>query len=325
MSTSRPKTCWIIGRRNGVGLEQDAALLAAALGAAGWAVEAYSPRAWQTIFNPLARADAIIHLERVFPQWQLKRGVHFLIPNQERFPQRQVRRLKRVDHILCKSRHAREVFAGLHGSVRFIGFASPDRLLAGQMPDYTRFFHLAGRSTLKNTALILELWARHPEWPELTLVQHPDNAPASVPPNVRLLSRYLPDRELRELQNACGIHLCPSLSEGWGHYIVEAMSCRAVTLTTDGPPMNELVQAERGILIPAHRDEPRHLGRNFYVDPPALETAIARLIEMDGQEKLLLGKAARGWFEANSRSFAASLPAHLAELLQARPGVTAKS
>jgi glycosyltransferase involved in cell wall biosynthesis len=316
VSASGPRTCWIIGRRNGVGLEQDAALLAAALGRAGWEVDAYPPRCWKTLLNPRKRADAIIHLERVFPLWKLKRARHFLIPNQERFPLRQVGRLKRVDHILCKSRHAREIFARHHGSVRFIGFDSPDRRLPGQTPDYSRFFHLAGRSTLKNTGLLLELWARHPEWPVLTLVQHPDNAPAEVPPNVRLLSRYLPDGELRDLQNACGIHLCPSLSEGWGHYIVEAMSCQAVTVTTDGPPMNELVQAERGLLIPVHHQEPRHLGWNFHVDPAALETAIVRLIAMDESGKRLLGQAARGWFEENSRRFAGTLPELLAELLQ---------
>ncbi|MES2997369.1 MAG: glycosyltransferase [Verrucomicrobiota bacterium] len=299
------KKCWIIGRRNGVGLEQDSALISQAL--AGCEVRTFTPREWKTALNPFRQADAIIHLERVFPLWQLKRGTHFLIPNQERFPLRHLGRLKTIDHILCKSRHALEIFSNLHPSARFIGFTSRDRGNDGSPPDYTRFFHLAGRSTLKNTGLLFELWRKHPEWPVLTVVQDPRNAPATVPTNVNLVSRYLPDEELRSLQASHGIHLCPSLSEGWGHYIVEAMSCRAVTVVTDAPPMNELVGPDRGILVPFHRDEPRNLGRNFHVDPAALESAVMQLINASETEKQELGNAARKWFETNDESFAGAL------------------
>jgi hypothetical protein len=316
----RSWTAWIVGRHNGVGLEQDAALLKRALAAAGWEVATFAPRDWKRLLNPCSGPDVVIHLERVFPLWKLKRGVHFLIPNQERFPRRQVGRLKWMDHILCKSSHARDIFAGLHRSVAFTGFDSPDRLLPESHQDYGRFFHLAGKSTLKNTERIVEIWTRHPEWPVLTLVQHPSNAPATVPANIRLISKYLPDSELRDLQNSCGIHLCPSLSEGWGHYIVEAMSCRAVVVTTDGPPMNELIRPDRGILVPVQSEQPRHLGRNFHVDPAALEETIVRLVAASDDEKQQLGAAARAWFESNARTFAEGFPPVLAKLAASTHG-----
>src|SRR5690606_8789264 len=194
-----------------------------------------------------------------------------------------------------------------HPSVHYIGFTSPDRLLPEIEPDYTRFLHLAGRSTLKNTALLLELWAKHPEWPVLTLIQHPDNAPKTVPPNVELISQYLPDSALQNLQNRLGLHLCPSLSEGWGHYIAEAASCRAVILTTDAPPMNELIRPDRGILIPFHRSEPRHLGKNFHADPKKLEAAIENLITLPLSEKRKLAQSARHWFEETNHRFRQNL------------------
>ncbi len=97
---------------------------------------------------------------------------------------------------------------------------------------------------------------------------------------MELVDRYLDDGELKVLQNSCGIHLCPSLSEGWGHYIVEAMSCAAVTVTTAAPPMDELVTPERGITVPVFRSEPRHLGTNFYVDPAEMTAAVERVIAM---------------------------------------------
>lgn len=296
-------TALILGRSNGVGLDRDASLLAGGLREAGVSSKCPPLKSLRALFSGEFRADFAFHLERVAPWWKRKAGVHFLIPNQERFPERLLGRLGMIDHILCKSRHAAEVFSKHHRSVKFIGFTSEDRVLGGAEPDYGRFFHLAGRSTLKNTSALLELWEKHPEWPLLTLVQHPDNAPASVPKNVELVSRYLPDEELRQMQNLCGIHLCPSLSEGWGHYIAEAMSCRAVTLVTDAPPMNELVDGSRGVVVPYDRSEPRHLGRNFHVDVAQLELAIARLISQPASEKAALGAVARGWFLENDRQF----------------------
>ena len=287
-----------------MGLDRDSSLLAGVLGGLG--TETLSPRLRNPgdLFSAKYAADAAFHIERVAPWWRRKAGRHFLIPNQERFPERLLPRLKMVDRVLCKSRHAEDIFSRHHADVRFIGFTSEDRGMPGAEPDYGRFFHLAGRSTLKNTELLLTLWAAHPESPLLTLVQHPENAPASVPGNVELVARYLDDDGLRLLQNSCGIHLCPSLSEGWGHYIVEAMSCAAVTVTTAAPPMDELVTPERGIIVPFSHSEPRHLGKNFHADPAELEAAIKHLIAMPEAAKRMLGEAGRKWFLENDRTFA---------------------
>lgn len=298
------KTALILGRDNGVGLSQDSRLLVRALEQRG--VEAKVPR----IKHPLDvisgkfSADVAFHLERMAPWWWHPRApVHVLIPNQERFPQRLVPGLRRVDRVLCKSRHAEEIFGSIHPHTQFIGFTSVDRLLPSVQPDYRRFFHLAGGSRMKNTALVLQAWERHPEWPVLTLVQHPQHAPKHVPPNVNLLDRRVEDDELRGLQNSHGIHLCPSLSEGWGHYLVEAMSCRAVSLVTDAPPMNELVGRDQGVLLAWTRKERRHLGWNFHVDLSALESAVEATIATPIEELRAQGAKARDWFLANHDAF----------------------
>ena len=298
------KSAIILGRTNGAGLDRDAALLVAALKEAN--VETKCPP-WKdprAMLNRSLHADAVIHLERVAPWWwKHKAPLQILIPNQERFPIRLLGKLKRIDQIWCKTHHATEIFSKHHPNVRFIGFTSEDRELESITPDYGKFLHVAGRSTFKNTKLLLELWAKHPEWPVLTLVQHPDNAPTNVPANVDLIRRHLPDEELKKLQNSHGIHLCPSISEGWGHYIVEAMSCHAVVITTDGPPMNELVTPERGILVPTFHTESRHLGCNFFVDQMALEKIIDAMTTMAAGELKTIGSNARRWFDSNHLQF----------------------
>jgi len=317
------RTIRLVARTNGVGVDRDVRILHDAIAAVR---EAPTFSHYRSI-SPLRRFydrrdpdECIVFLERITARWLRRAGSYVLVPNQERYPERLAPLLSRLDHVFCKSRHAEEVFAARHPSVHHLGFTSDDRLLPEARPDFGRFLHLAGASNLKGTLTLLEVWARHPEWPTLTLLQHRRDAPREVPGNVELITRYLPDDELRALQNACGVHLCPSSSEGWGHYIVEAMSCRAVTVTTDGPPMNELVRPERGILVPYSRSEPRKLGINFYVDADALEASIDALIRTSEGEKVRLGNAARTWYEENDRAFRERLATLLAELFPPRPG-----
>ncbi len=301
----------IVARANKVGVDADIRLLGEAF--SGWGPDPVFS-GYRSI-SPLRRFfgrrdpdETLVFLERVTARWLRGAGRYVLVPNQERYPRRLVGLLDAVDHVFCKSRHAVEVFSEHHDSVWHMGFTSPDRRSDVVRPDYDRFLHLAGGSALKGTRTLLDVWARHPEWPVLTLVMHrKGDVPETVPENVELLDHYLPDAELQALQNGCGIHLCPSRSEGWGHYIGEALSCCAVVVTTDGPPMNELVRPDRGVLVPWARTEPRKLGTNFYVDPDALEAAIEDLLTRSAEEKARLGRAARTWFEENDARFRARL------------------
>ncbi|MBX3581418.1 MAG: glycosyltransferase family 4 protein [Rhizobiaceae bacterium] len=299
----------IVVKNNSYGLTRDAELLARALRDAGvdTAIAGIKERSLADRIFRRKLARRIIHLERVFPRWIGAGEINMLVPNQERFPHRHIRRLRHIDLILAKTGEALRVFTGCKPPVELLGFTSEDRHDAGVSKDWNRFLHLAGGSTLKGTEDVLALWRRHPEWPELVLVQKSQNAPATVPKNVTLLDGYMDDAKLRLLQNECGIHLCPSRSEGWGHNIVEALSCGALVITTDAPPMNEHVEAGCGLLVRSGRAEPRHLGTSYFVDRASLEAAIETAIAMPETHKAACGKAARVRFEQIERQFRASV------------------
>jgi len=306
MSNAQRPDVLIVARANNYGLTRDAVMLERALAALNVSAKraAVRDRGWLEALFRRPRARVVIHIERVHRRWLGAGEENWLVPNQERFPRRHLGRLARVNRVLAKTRHAETIFreAGARGVIH-TGFTSEDRFEPETGKDWLRFFHMAGGNTLKGTDELLALWERHPEWPELVLRQKPEHAPRSLPDNVTLMDDYLEDGRLRTLQNGCGIHLCPSQSEGWGHHILEAMSARCVVLTTDAPPMNEIVTGETGVLVAATGSEPRHLGRRYFIDPSALEHAIEALIGMPARDKERLGGAARDRYQEIDRAF----------------------
>lgn len=305
---------------NRAGLSRDATLLRRALVAAGCEVQTTSvhgdrrgrggldlrtriPLAWSRLSGRRRRYDVNIMIERIRPLFADAARVNLLLANPDWFKDSDARHLPAVDAVLIKTRHAEPIFAALGKPVRFIGFTSADRLERDIAREPT-FFHLAGRSPYKGTRALVDLWLRHPQWPRLTLAQHARHVHEPVrAPNIVHRLDYLDDRELQRLQNANAFHLCPSETEGFGHYLVEAMSVGALVVTTDAAPMNELVSNERGVLVPWAGQSRERLATLYRVDPQALETAVERILCMTAVERQVLGDRARAWFEHNDHAF----------------------
>lgn len=258
-----------------------------------------------------------VFLEEVFAEWSPHARANVLIPNQEWCRPATFRQLSALDAVFCKTRHAEEVFSRyLPGKVRFVGFASSDRHDPSVPKDFSRFFHVAGQSKQKGTDTLLRVWARRPDWPTLTVVsQHEELGLGIHAANIRRLN-YVEEAELRQMQNCCGVHLCPSEAEGFGHSIVEAMGCASLVLTTDAPPMNELVTADRGRLVPFAGCKPQMLGINYYVDELTLEAAIDEILRLPSEEKARIGRRAQAWFSATKAEFAERLRAEIEDILK---------
>jgi hypothetical protein len=328
----------IIGKSNGVGLARDIDLLAGALQASGHQVDVTIIDAVQARRrrSPLAqfatrarlawggagtkaqtsRADVNLMLEHVWLQYLSTAPINVAVPNPEWFDKHDRRFLAEVDNVWAKTTYTRELFRALGCNTTYIGFDSDDRYESG-IAKQRSYFHLAGKSTMKGTDRLVGVWQRHPEWPRLILVQHKDGAP--LPPvasNIEAHVGYLSDGELRQLQNESVFHLCLSLTEGWGHYIVEAMGVGAVTITVDARPMNELVTADRGVLVPYRATGTQRLATTYQFDEAGLEAAIERTIAMSDAECSQLGARARAWFTDNKSGFTGRLAAALLGLPQ---------
>lgn len=328
----------LVARDNGFGLSRDVHLLADALREGGFQVHLSTLRRgklrkwmrpmklrarllWQRLRGegPHGRFDVNLLLEHVRLEDLPFARCNLLVPNPEWCLPRDVELLPRIDGVLVKTAHAEKIFRDLGCRTKRIGFTSADRLDSA-VPRARAFFHLAGRSANKGTECVMALWRKHPEWPRLTIVQNPRAAKANAPAaNIVHRVDYIDDAELRRLQNANRFHLCCSETEGFGHYIVEAMSVGAVVLTTDAPPMNELVVAERGVLIEYERVGRQHLAATYHVREDALERAVERVLAMDDARIDAIGAQARAWFERNDAGFADRLQQGLQIMLTPPP------
>jgi hypothetical protein len=310
----------LITKDNNTGLSRDTAIVAGVLRQAGFRVTVDAvgkptlAHKWQRVTAPLRQAasyaltgsppyDINLFLEDVVPSRLSYASVNCLIPNQEYFRDEWRPYLAKFDCILCKTKFAQGIFDALGCKTEYISFTSFDRFNEKPTKNYDIFFHLAGGSFQKGTKTIIDIWVRHPEWPRLTVISHRQTARCVSSPNIEYIYEFLDDAVLCEYQNSHGIHLCPSEAEGYGHSIGEAMSCKAVTITTNAPPMNELVAPGRGILVDYRRTEVQQLGINYYVDERDIEQKVNEVMGMDGASKKQLGENAQDWYQQNDQFF----------------------
>ena len=87
--------------------------------------------------------------------------------------------------------------------------------------------------------LILNKWE---EWKQLTNTKESLLPPFENIGSIYFCNTVLEYTVIQFLQSVAEVHMCPSLIEGWGQYIDEGRRAKAVVLTLDAPPMNELIR-----------------------------------------------------------------------------------
>ena len=256
---------------------------------------------WQSAIQKQAQVG--IFLENIPTGWVDVFQISVFIPNQEWLREDTLANLERCQEVWCKTLYATELFRQRGYKARYVGFTSRDRFLPSVEKDYACFIHIPGRSLLKGSTTLLSVWAQHPEWPTLTVVTSRRELLPFACKNIVLITAFLDDEALGQLMNRAGVHLCTSETEGFGHYLNEALSTQAVVITTDAPPMNELVTDTFGSLVSFEKSSTQGWSERFFVDPVDLETKIGQVIMMNTTLKEKLGGLARAKFIERSLLF----------------------
>lgn len=329
----------IVYRDNGLGLSRDCRLLAEALRShacdvavtglsadderwrrkkrSRWLVR--SKRWWHRTTSRRApkKFDANIMLEHLWPEHLDRALRNILLPNPEWFDRHDMHFLRDIDMVWAKTRNGASIYERLNCATHYVGFVSDDRYDA-DTPRARTFLHLAGGSRTKSTLHTMNVWAAHPQWPTLTVLQHPSEAkPAPAAANIIHRIGYLdsskPEEyaQLRALQNSHLFHLCLSETDAWGHYLVEALGVGAATFATDAPPMNELLTADRGLLVPYASTGRMALATTYQFDDKQFAATVEHALSLGDAEILHIGRRARDWFHENQRTFVSRLGAGL--------------
>jgi glycosyltransferase involved in cell wall biosynthesis len=321
----------IIYRDNGLGLSRDFRLLSEALRSNGCDVAATalassderwrrkkrhrwlvrSRQWWQraTSRRSPKRFDVNVMLEHLWPEHFGSAGRNVALPNPEWFDRHDMHFLRDIDMVWAKTRNGASIYRQLNCATHYVGFASDDRYDPATPRERT-FLHLAGGSRTKGTRHTMNVWAAHPEWPMLTVLQDPSEATAApvaanITHRIGYLSSARPDEyaQLRQLQNSHVFHLCLSETDAWGHYLVEALGVGAITLTTDAPPMNELVTADRGLLVPYASSGRMALATTYQFDEKQFVASVQQALSLSDADTRKISAAAREWFQENQRTF----------------------
>lgn len=261
-----------------------------------------------------------VMIERMFHREYLDRyEVRALLPNPEWLDPGDIQsKGAAIDVVLHKTRFSMDSLQPRFAKAahHFLGFTSADP--GKTVQNYGEFCHFRGKARTRHTQLLLNIWQRRPDLPQLMLQAYgPDMALRTgrwlSDGNISCLFDFVKsDEQFFEDLAKGGIHLCPSGTEGFGHYINESRAMSALVLTLDAPPMNELVTADTGILIPVTGSAPLMAGTNFTTTEPLIEDAIDRALSLSQRDRQELGRAARRAFEIGRSGFLDNVRAFLA-------------
>lgn len=261
---------------------------------------------WPEKDPQIQKADINIFVEDVKKMWIDYADKNYFIPNAE-YCRTSLENLLACDIILCRTRDCEQAFSNVHPHLYYLSFTSEDHFIPNVEKDYYLPFHSCGASPLKGTQNLAAVWGSHPEFPILTLVRASSKKGTKLS-NIHEIREFVPLAEFSLLQNQHGLHLCPSRGEGFGHYILEAMSTGAVVITTNAPPMNEYIK-DRRFLVKTCATIKNTYGHMYDVDQKDLEKVITRVLSMSHEELEAAGKANRDFFLKKREDFYTRLEA----------------
>lgn len=239
--------------------------------------------------------------------------IKIFIPHPEIIVDRTLTLLQRIDHIWHKTQLSSQAFKNFAPQAAhfFTGFTSNDPTITVQ--SYRRFAHFRGKASNRHSKQILDVWRSNPHYPELRYHFYQElNASWEEPfefkewltcRNISIMAGKIDKDFYNQQVGECGIHLCLSGVEGFGHYINEARAIGAVVVVIDAPPMNEFIDISSGILIPPSDRRKMGLVYRHIVTEAEIKLAIDKIVALPQEHLEALGRSARRRYVSERQLF----------------------
>jgi len=231
------------------------------------------------------KTDLNLFIESTVDNGYLPSNDNWLLVNPEFITEFDIKFMtKCVSKVLCKTQtsvsimnHIKETNNSGYECV-YTKFTTPVTEVVSSK-DYSVMVHMAGQSFLKGTYTLLKSWVKYNLESKSTLLISRADSPgdkeylgywkslpsdkisswrgiemeAEMYKNI-IFTKHIADKDA--LYSITGVFICPSVTEGYGHYINEGRATKSVVITTDYSPMNELVTPDTGVLIPVSKQIP---------------------------------------------------------------------
>jgi glycosyltransferase involved in cell wall biosynthesis len=274
--------------------------------------------------NTAPNADINVFFEIVSNIFIRSAKYNVLIPNQEWYYKTWLPYIDTFDLILTKTNYAEQIFNNMTKSkdmVKTISWISDDKYNKKKQKSYKKCLHLAGKSIYKQTQLVIDNWES--DFPELHIVYSPRDVKLQrkEQSNIIYYDQRLSDEDLVHLMNMCGVHICPSEAEGFGHYLNEARSCKAVILTTDGFPMKDFITENSGFLIKCSKKKPfKHvMGSRYIMDGDDFKQVVRAVVTTPIRQLMEMGNNARQLYLQNENMFRTNIKTIFDGILEELP------
>ncbi len=226
----------LISNFNANGLTQDALILKGML--FGLFEKEIQVKGVPHVFPHCEEADVNIFFEVINPSLFPYARKNIWIPNLEWTYRTWQPYLSMVDEIWAKTHECKDVLSRLTSTpIRYIGWTSIDKVWKEDMKkNYHKAIVPVGKNIFRHPRPIFQAYMRIQETdetlfnklPMLHVVYSPDHlkitVPESISSKVAVHAEHMKEETYDELLKECGLCICTSLTEGFGHAVNEAMS-----------------------------------------------------------------------------------------------------
>jgi hypothetical protein len=276
-----------------------------------------------------AEAEVNLFIEVINPSLFMYASKNIWIPNPEWTYKDWKPYLSMVDEVWVKTHEGMKL---LEGNKLYTGWTSIDKTMP-EVKHFNKAIVPTGKNIWRNPRPIIQTYLgiqkQKPELfaklPELHIVHSPDAVPLpplpeSLTSKVILHSEVMSEESYDALLKECGLCICMSAAEGFGHAVNEAMSAGCILMLSPIDPFEELAPKDSLWVSELKRTpHPQCLGNLYDVDLRSLAETLEQYTELSDYARTRMSQASRDLYESRHADFVQRFKGVLTQSLSGLP------
>lgn len=260
-----------------------------------------------------AEAEVNVFIEVINPSLFMYASKNIWIPNPEWTYKDWKPYLSMVDEVWVKTQEGMKL---LEGNKFYTGWTSIDKTMP-EVKHFNKAIVPTGKNIWRNPRPIIQTYMgiqkQKPELfaklPELHIVHSPDAVllpplPESLTSKIILHSEVMSEESYDALLKECGLCICMSAAEGFGHAVNEAMSAGCILMLSPIDPFEELAPKDSLWVSELKRTpHPQCLGNLYDVDLRSLAETLEQYTNLSDYERTRMSQASRDLYESRHSDF----------------------